>query len=335
MKESSQSAHNAERNDYLQSLFRTFWSYRRTAFAPGDDAFETHRTEEFGPPVFRRAHAGRNVLLPHGAPPDIVEAILDTIPVVARHKWFGSMRSSQALAQSVFGGLRETAHIGALEGLMADDGRSAFFDSADGVSITLEHTLSHLNEPRPTSVDVFIDGTQRVAVEVKLAEGEFGCCSRPTLTPADETYARDHCDGSYTRQRERMNRCSLSAQEIRYWEYLPRLFDWPTDVDQRPCPLASTYQLARNLIAATTESSADSTRGHVLVIYDERNPAFWAGGRADSQWHAAARDLRNPELLRKLSWQRLAGHLMDRQSLRWLTTGLRDKYGIVPTATSA
>ena len=36
----------------------------------------------------------------------------------------------------------------------------------------MEYRVNYLGEPRPTSVDMMFDGVYRVAVEVKLSEGE-------------------------------------------------------------------------------------------------------------------------------------------------------------------
>lgn len=39
--------------------------------------------------------------------------------------------------------------------------------------------------------------------------------------------------------------------------------------------------------------------------------------------------LRFPEMLRRLSWQQLAGHLAIHEPLNWLVDGLRRKYRII------
>jgi hypothetical protein len=329
---SAQPATGVDQTSYLDSLFKTFWSYRRSAFV-GRTYFREADTEGRGPPVFTPEHADSNVLIPLGAAPDAIAAIVGALPRRARHKWFSSIRSSQALAQSVFAGLREIGHLHALEGLLAEDGRPAFFESAAGMRLDFEREMTTMNEPRPTSVDIFLDGPHRVAVEVKFSEDQFGCCSRPRLTTESPDFARDYCDGTYTVQRGRSDRCSLSEQGIKYWQYLPRLFDWPIGVDLLPCPLVSIYQLARNLLAVTVtaEGSLETTHGHVLVVYDNRNPAFHTGGTADMQWWAAVTHLLFPQLLRRISWQRIIGHLINCKSVAWLTDGLRDKYGLVAT----
>jgi hypothetical protein len=88
-----------------------------------------------------------------------------------------------------------------------------------------------------------------VAVEVEFTEAEFGRCSRPRLRPEEAGFAQDHCDGSFSVQRDRQSRCSLSERGILYWQFLPQFFAWSATKDHRPCPLAFTYQLVRNVLA--------------------------------------------------------------------------------------
>jgi hypothetical protein len=222
--------------------------------------------------------------------------------------------------------------IGALQGITAEGGLPAFFESAgESLSLELEHPVNSLNEPRPTCIDAYFSGSHRIAVEVKFAEAEFGTCSRPRLTAEKPNFARYHCNGTLTHQRGRKNRCSLTEQNIRYWDYVPQLFRWAADTDAHPCPLAQTYQLVRNLLAVASGPTGflDTANAHVLVIYDNRNPAFAPGGTADAQWQQTVGALRFPKMLRRLSWQHLADHLATHGSLQWLVDGLHKKYGIV------
>ncbi len=261
------------------------------------------------------------------------QAIAAAIPAPERHIHFASMRSSQALAQSVFGSLVVLGKVGMLAGLTTDDGLPAFFDDVARSHAQMEHAVGHLGEPRPTMLDVSFKGERRVAVECKFTEPEFNRCSRPTMRPGrDKNYERDHCDGTYTRQRGRRARCSLTEIGVRYWQHLPELFDWPPDRDMSPCPLRGTYQLARNVLAACVrpEGAVDANGGHALVVYDDRNPAFQAGGEAEQQWVAATGTLRSEHLLRRCSWQRLAAHISRDPDLAWLVDGLAAKYGIEP-----
>jgi hypothetical protein len=316
-------------HDNLRALFR---KYRTKTFPGADDLFEDRGNSDTEPTVFRRMHASRNVLMPPGATPDLEADIAESISAADRHKWFGSMGSSQALCQSVFAGLKGMGRLSVLEGLVAEDGNLAFYDRTGDVQLTLEYKVSNLGETlRQTSVDAYFSGAQRVAVEVKFGEAGYGTCSRPRLKPTDANYHRDHCDGNFVSQRGREDRCSLTSQGVKYWKYIPQIFNWSADVDQFPCPLAPAYQLARNILAACVneDGTLEFSRAHALVVYDDRNPAFALGGGADVQWTAAVATLRFPHMLRKVSWQRLVGHLAAWGDLRWLVEDLQHKYGMV------
>ena len=118
---------------------------------------------------------------------------------------------------------------------------------------------------------------------------------------------------------------------VRYWTYLPHLFDWAADHDLRPCTFSGVYQLARNALAATvTASGFDRNSGHVLVVYDARNPEYAAGGAARRQYESVIRACRVPGLIRRLSWQHLVGALTCASELTYLVAGLEGKYGIRP-----
>ena len=282
------------------------------------------------PPVLRVEFASKAVLVP----PDPARAsgVVSAIPSKARHRWFRSFKSSQALAQSVFGAVRSFGRLDLLDGVIAECGRPAFLENTGGASLVLEHEVRSLGEPRPTSVDVLLEArSRRVAVECKLTEREFGVCSRPQVSPSDLKFAQKHCDGNYRVQRGRRERCALTEIGIRYWTYLPDLFDWTADCDLRPCPFSEVYQLARNALAATvTAGGFDRKAGHVLVVYDARNPEYAAGGAAQRQYESAIRDCRVPGLIRRLSWQRLAWAFTGAPEFGYLLAGLEGKYGIRP-----
>jgi hypothetical protein len=207
----SLAAETQHQSEYLTALLRTFWSYRRSAFADNDECFESHRVEPMDPVVFRHEYVNRNLIFPPSASPHVASAIEAMIPPSERHLHFGSMRSSQALAQSVFAGLGALNRLDVLAGLLAEGGSLAFFESAAGYKMELEHKVSNLHETSATSIDAFFLGPTKVAVEVKFAEYEFGPCSRPAL-PADDRF---HCDGNYMVQGTRKERCSLSESRKR------------------------------------------------------------------------------------------------------------------------
>jgi hypothetical protein len=313
---------------YLGELCSGFWDHVERAFGDAAEILDRPARTPNRPPVFVRSAADQNVITPPGASEAQRREILAAVPASERHRHFGSMKSSQALTQSVFGSLHALGRLGALAGLEDEDGLPAFFDRADGLRMHLEHAVRTLNEPRPTSVDVWLEGPVRVAVECKLTESAIGACSRPGLRPNDSRYETDLCDGSYTHQRGRHTRCTLSEQGIRYWQYIPELLDWDADADLAPCPFAPTYQLVRNVLAACVREDGrlDAAGAHAIMVYDGRNPAFGEHGQAMRAWSQVKGALRDPALLRRCSWQRLLSHLDVDPGLQPLTRAIREKY---------
>lgn len=315
------------KKSYQEVAFRVLWAWADRHHVNELDGGR----REGRPPVLNPNFAERNVLVPpDGSRADEIRA---TIGPDQRHTYFASLRSSQALAQSMFGAISAFQRLAVLKNITAECGRAAFFQSYGGWAVALEHEVDTLEEPRPTSIDVLLTRAgKRVAIECKFMEDEFGTCSRPRLRPGDPTYFEQRCDGNYRAQAGRSDRCALTTIGVQYWDHLPRLFTWSPDRDHEPCPFGAVYQLARNALAAvvTPEGQVDPARGHALVLYDARNPAFQAGGKADRQWEAAVAASLVPGLLRRLSWQRLLTFIATVPDLAWLVDALRDKYALVP-----
>lgn len=322
---------------YAEELRARFWRYREEQFAGAADLFDDQYQPGGGqPPVFKTEHARRNVLVRPDAGQDEIDTVWSAIPDGMHHKWFRSMSSSQALTQSVFANLVFHSKLGLLADLRGEDHLPPFPSSVarprylwETSTLELEHRVDYLGEPRPTSVDVMFHGKYRVAVECKLSETAVGECSRPNLRPADSNFGSDHCDGTYTRQRSRRDRCALTERGIAYWQYIPKLFTWPTATDMKPCPLRATYQIVRNILAACVRPAGLlDPAGHAVLLYDVRNPAFAEGGKGYQVWQAVRGALKNPVLLRRCTWQDLVACLRQDDGLNWLTEALRSKYGL-------
>jgi hypothetical protein len=76
------------------------------------------------------------------------------------------------------------------------------------------------------------------------------------------------------------------------------------------------------------DGTVSTNHGHVVLIYDERNPAFQNGGNGLIAYIETQTALRNPTMLRKCSWQRLVQHIREKSILPWLTEHLTLKYGL-------
>ena len=68
--------------------------------------------------------------------------------------------------------------------------------------------------------------------------------------------------------------------------------------------------------------------GHMVLIYDERNPAFQKGGKGFTSIKETQQSLKYSHLIRACSWQNITKHLRTKDALPWLTKELELKYGL-------
>lgn len=314
---------------YKAELSQRYWEYQEIQFPAWQEFFDRPFAQGTRPPVFRPEEAWRNVIVNPNASQQEMVKLLALSPRSERHRWFGSMNSSQALAQSVLGNLAIYDCLSSLTELHDDEGlellgkAQAFSDN-----FAMEFKINYLGEraTRCTSLDGHIRGDYQVAIECKFTESEVGRCSRPSLKPCES----EHCDGKYERQGARRERCSLTEIGVLYWKYIPQLFRWSSDQDLTPCPLAANYQLVRNVLAVgvSANGQVSSKNGHVVMFYDQRNPAFQEGGKASIAYKDTKQALQEPTMLRKCSWQSITKHLRNEGTLSWLTEQLALKYGL-------
>jgi hypothetical protein len=318
--------------DYKADLLQRYWKYQETQFANEQTLFDYRYVKPSSPPVFNRCKARKNVIIN----PDTSEAseqkkkkLLDLIPKGEWHKWFGSMNSSQALAQSVLGNLFVYDSLHCLSELKDDEGMNLFGKARiSSDNFEMEYKIDYLGEPQlhRTSLDGYISGDYRIAIECKFTEAEVGPCSHAKSTSND---SKPPCDGTYSMQGGK-ERCLLTERKRKYWQYVPELFEWKSDSDLYPCPLKKNYQLVRNILAVGVKpnGTVSLNEGHVLLIYDGRNPAFQQDGDGFSAYTETRVALQKPTMLRKCSWQRIVKHIREKNTLSWLTESLALKYGL-------
>jgi hypothetical protein len=318
-------------NEYMNDLFIRYWQYQKLRFKNFPQYFERSFADDGRPPVFIKGEAWRNIITAPNADANKNNRLFSLVPDQERHKWFRSMNSSQALALSVLGNLAIHDQLDLLVEIEDEEGHYPFHGGQTTSSnFQMEYKISHFHEPRRTSLDGFFSGDYQIATECKFTETEVGACSRPRLSPSDSNYLVEHCDGTFSKQRGRQNRCSLSEVKIQYWDFIPHLFNWDSSRDMAPCPLLKNYQLVRNVLAACvrTDGQVAPEKGHAVFVYDERNPAFRNGGAALSAFIETQNALRHPAALRKCSWQRIIKLLRERRVLAWLTEESLLKYGL-------
>jgi hypothetical protein len=315
---------------YKAELYRRYWEYQQDQFPVWQEYFDCPVAPGTRPPVFQKDHAWRNVLVAPNASQQEIDKLLDLLPKSDRHKWFRSMNSSQILAQSVFGNLAICDCLSSLADLQADDGMSLLGETRiSSDTFAMEFKVDYLAEPHTTSVDCYFWGDYQVAIECKFTESEVGTCSRPRLPRTHPA----RCNGTYTKQGTRTERCALTESGVLYWRYVPQLFHWDGTKDISSCPLRANYQLVRNVLAAGVKRGGrvSTTNGHAVLIYDERNPAFQEGGKGWAAFTETRRALREPAMLRKCSWQRIIQCMREKNILPWLRELLACKYGLGPT----
>jgi hypothetical protein len=305
---------SVEVTNYKKDLVGRYWAYLEKT------SFPREYFDRYALPVFYKDKESHNVIVRPGTTIEENTRLFNILPEGERHKWFRSMNSSQALAQSVLGNLAVNNQLNCLADL-ANDSKESFWGEAQ-VSFdefVMEHKVTYLREipPHLTSLDGFIPGEYQIAIECKFTEVEVGTCSHPGLTPAKAGF----CDGNFTQQKGRRERCALTEKEVLYWKYIPELFDWRNDADLEPCPLYKNYQLVRNVLAACVQpdGNVSPANGHVVLVYDERNPAFQEGGKGFNAFMDTRKALKVPSLLRKHSWQHIIRHLSITTRLRMTT----------------
>lgn len=314
---------------FLHGVTERFWSFKDNAFADRDSLFEESKRRGMRPPVFTMEAAAYNVLTHSDLDEHDARAVRGVIPPWKRHRWFRSMKSSQALVQSVFGNLMVMDRIGVLQQVKSCAGQFVF--ETIGVprrTLEVEKSINYLGEEsgRTTEVDVFAVGEKRIAVECKFCEMDVGRCSRPSLSPLEPHY----CNGSYTKQFERQSPCALTEIGIRYWEYIPQIFHWDGNHEMSPCPLHATYQLVLNVLAACVDEQGQISidNGMAVLLVDARNPTFQPGGRGRIAYDQVKAALRRPNSLQLCTWQEVLKSMRSSNDLTGLTDQIAKKYDL-------
>jgi hypothetical protein len=173
-----------EITDYKADLNRRYWEYQKSRFPAWGKYFDCPYSPDERPPVFLTGDAWRNVIINPKATDSDKDRLLALVLKPYRHKWFRSMNSSQALAQSVLGNLAVYDLFHRLAELECDEGESLLGKAkVSSDNFAMEYEVKHLGEPRPTSLDGYFFNGYRVAIECKFTEFEVGTCSRPRLSP--------------------------------------------------------------------------------------------------------------------------------------------------------
>ncbi len=312
---------------YESDVISRLWEYKIKYFP--NKYFKRNIRSNNKAPIFKKCKESHNLLFnPHSKAK--YKELLKLIEKKDRHRYFGDMKSSQALAQSILGNLCVYNLMEKVLFSLKDDNGYDLIDSKCVINFSnrfsMEHEITYLNEPRPTKLDGYIEGCYRIAIECKFTEQNFGSCSQ-TGNRINKKYK---CNNNYIVQSSRTERCSLTEKGIKYWDFIPDLFRWDQYKDICPCPInKNNYQLVRNILAIGVNSYGvtNTNQGHVLVLYDENNPSFQKGGECLNAFEWTWNALREPAMLRKCSWQRIVKQIRIQKYLPWLTDQIYEKYG--------
>ena len=173
------------------------------------------------------------------------------------------IQSSQAVVIDFFGLLKLSPH----KDLIIN---SLFNKSGYEWSIEFEYTDSSvLKEPKSTQIDVIISNSQNIIlIESKFTENDSGECSQPTSKPIKQ------CNGNYEEQinpkNGLKNKCALTAKNIKYWEYIPKIYKFNNIENYCPCPFKDNkYQIMRNLCFGKALSEKKNIIVENYLIYYE------------------------------------------------------------------
>ena len=159
--------------------------------------------------------------------------------------------SSQALAIDVFGAIgASNAKDAILDALAIEAG----LPPGGPWKIELEWTDGQrlLREPRPTQVDALAIGANAIMViECKFTE-PGGSCSQTRRIQTGPGAGQPQCTGRYELQVNARSgvraHCALSGKGIRYWDFIPAIFDLDPAAAYAPCPFKEEgFQWMRNL----------------------------------------------------------------------------------------
>lgn len=200
--------------------------------------------------------------------------------------------SSQALAIDVFGTLKVHEHRDSILNRIAAE---LGLPTGGPWTVTLEwHDPDNLlHEKQPTWVDAVAQSPQAIIFfECKFTESDGGSCSQTHLSRSGKTKGQRQCNGSYMWQDEQESRCILTSKGIRYWDYIPKVFDYDANDSYFQCPFrGSWFQWMRNLTVCAAVAQEAKLKAAMLVVY------------ADAPGLSMAARVRSPE------WDQLKGRL--------------------------
>jgi hypothetical protein len=217
-------------------------------------------------------------------------------------------QSSQTLALDVFGTLKFARSRDRI-----CDHLAILLETPDGGpwEIHLEYVDpdNTLNEAAHKSqLDVLLQGARSlIAIECKFAETRLEPCGQTGKTGKGLV----QCTGNYETQVNPSNGrtalCALTGKNIRYWEYVPRVFRLSAEGPHRPCPFAGPwYQWMRTLVMAYALAEKRGLKPAVGLVHVDR-PAMPLRARIQDEAPKMKRLLTDAVKFELLRYEKLPG----------------------------
>jgi Restriction Endonuclease associating with ARP len=181
------------------------------------------------------------------------------------HQYIHNGLSSQAMLFNLVGPLTVYEDLTPFKLALASAGIDWPPEPVEAVFEIEDRRIFNEDVGQPTSIDLVLYGLGRARslfIEAKLVEREFGGCS---------VFQGKDCDGQ--NPSKDFSHCYLHSIGRLYWDLLEKHGFLSGLLGASPiCPLALYYQFFRELLFALESG------GEFVLLYDQRNPAFYAGG---------------------------------------------------------
>lgn len=220
--------------------------------------------------------------------------------------------SSQALAIDVFGTIKVSQYRDLILGQLAEHVGLRPVGPWD-VSLEWCSPDNELREKRQTQIDaVAVSGSTLMFFECKFTESG-GSCSQTEPLKKGPHKGITQCNGKYQLQSNPVNgissMCALTGKGIVYWDAIPRILPYSTQIEYAPCPFAGSYfQWMRNLTVCFERARTTFKRPVVIVTYADHPKLEISQILASSNWRAFADSVREEAItFSSMSYQRIIG----------------------------
>lgn len=174
------------------------------------------------------------------------------------HKWIHHGLSSQACLFNLLGPFLANRDYTTLQEIfsLSEPGLKLIGNISSAEFEFEDRNIFNENQGQPTSIDLYVktDKDEKVFVEFKFTESEFGTCS---------VYEDGDCDGA--NPKVNLDSCYLHQLSRTYMNLMEK-YNLLNNVEY--CPFTEFYQAYR-LLLFTLENN-----GYFLLIHDKRNPTF-------------------------------------------------------------